>query len=380
MNFSTWTRGKKILAALIAVFFLAGIVVTVYLVQRQQEIRSHAQKATVLELSPPNQSAAPGGDAKVSVSLNPGTNQVNFVKVIIRFDPDKFDAGLVVFNPDNNSPLQPLNNIPGHIKQLSNGEIEVDLGVGADPTKVVQQTTPLGSFSLPVKAGATAGETDVDIDQSASQVRSVGSGDAFNENVLQSVVNVKVTITGGECIPNQSTCSWDASDGATSYHYVIIDATPPLPTTARAPIEVGDTSETSVTFNSEPGGTYSCEVTASNECGPSDSAKETSTCPVPSVTPIPTTPVTTETPTPSPSPTPSPTPVPTVTPIPTTKVAPTTPIVEVVTATPVPTNLIAQGPTNTPAPTLPATGNPVVMGGIIGGVLFVLGGLALLLL
>jgi hypothetical protein len=51
-----------------------------------------------------------------------------------------------------------------------------------------------------------------------------------------------------------------------------------------------------------------------------------------------------------------------------------------VTATPIPTNIIAQGPTNTPAPTLPPTGSPVVLGGIVGGLLFLLGGLALLFL
>jgi len=362
MNISTWTREKKILAALIAVFFLVGIVVTVYLVQRQQQIQSHAQKATVLELSPPNQSAAAGGDANVNVSLNPGTNQVNFVKVALKVDANEFDPNSVTFTPDDNSPLK----LASGPTVDANGDVVVTLNVGADPTKVVQSTTPLGSFDLPVKAEAIAGETNVNIDQGASQVRSVGSGDAFNENVLQSVVNVKVTITAGECVPNKSTCSWDASDGATSYHYQVVSSD------SSTPVTEGDTPNTSVTFDSVPGKTYSCAVTASNDCGTSGSAKGTSTCPAPSLTPIPTTPVTTETPTPSPSPSPSPSPVPT------TEVTPTTPVA--VTATPIPTNVIVQGPTTAPRPTLPATGNPVVTGGIIGGVLFVLGGLALLLL
>ena len=190
MNFSTWTKEKKILAALIAIFFLVGIVVTVYLVQRQQQIQSHAQKATVLELSPPNQSAAAGGDANVSVSLNPGTNQVNFVKVALKVDANEFDPNSVTFTPDDNSPLK----IASGPTVDANGDVVVTLNVGADPTKVVQSTTPLGSFDLPVKAEAIAGETDVNIDQVASQVRSVGSGDAFNENVLQSVVDRKSVV------------------------------------------------------------------------------------------------------------------------------------------------------------------------------------------
>lgn len=380
MNFRTWTKGKKILAAFIAIFFLVGIAVTVYLVQRQQEIRSHAQKATVLSLAPPNQSVAVNSNAKLDVLIDPGVNQVNYIKFTVKFDPTKFDSPSVTFTPNPSSPMQLVQ--PPTIAQ---GQITVILGVGNDPTKVIQTLQNLGSLTLTAgvqnntqEPDLILGPTDITFDESQSQVRSVGSTDAFNENVLQSVVNAKVTITSGICRPNISTCYWDSSDGATSYHYQIKEKD--SATTAEGTIiKEGDTSDTSVDFNSIPGKTYECHVVATNQCGSSSEFVGSSTCPVPSVTPVPSISLT---PTPGPSSTPTPSPTP---PIPTEVIStptptPTTPVVEVVTATPIPTNVIVQGPTLTPRPTLPATGNPVVYGGIVGGVLFVLGGLALLLL
>jgi hypothetical protein len=366
MNISNWPRGKKLLVIFLIIFFFVGMGATIYMVQKQQETQSHAQKATVITLTPPNQSAAAGEEASLDVSLNPGTNQVTFVKLNIKFDSDKFDGSGVEFIANPNSPLQMAS---GGFTNVSDGEVSVVLQIGADPTKVIQQTTTIGTFNLPIKSDAAAGTTTININKQASQVRSLGGGgkDAFSENVLNDGIGAKVTIGAGQCIPNQSTCSWDASDGATSYHYKVVRSDSP------DVVAEGDTSGTSVNFISEPGKTYACEVTANNECGTSDSAKGTSTC---QATPTPTISLT---PTPTVTPTLTPTPGVTSTPTPTSAVTPTTPQT-FVTATPGPTNVIAQGPTITPAPTLPPTGNPVVVGGLLGGILFLLGGLALLFL
>ncbi len=364
MNISTWSKGKKLLVLALVLFFFVGVGVTVYLVQKQQETQSHAQKATVITLTPANQSVAAGGEANVNVSLNPGTNQVNFVKIAFEFDKDVFDASSLDFTANSESNLAVISGPT----ETDNGA-SVVLSVGNDPTKVIQSTTNLGTFKLPIKSSAATGSTDITINKTDSQVRSIGGSDAFNENVLDSVVNAQVTVGAGACIPNQSTCSWDSADGATGYHYKITASD------GSSPIPDGDTSETSVKFPSVPGETYTCKVTATNDCGTSAEANGTSTCRA------------TPTPTPSLSPTPTPTVTPTVTPTPTTRLTTTpTPVVVTpttvlfVTASPAPTNVIVQGPTTTPAPTLPPTGNPVVVGGLLGGLLFVLGGLALLFL
>ncbi len=393
MNISNWSGKKKTLAILGAILAIVGLIITIFLVQKVQEIRSRAEKATTLTLTPPTQNVNPGEDAKLDVTINPGVNQVNFVKFTIKFDPTKFDPSLTVFNVDSNSPLKPLGD-SSFTSYTKDGEVTFTIGVGSDPTKVVKQTTKLGTVLLPAKDSAEAGEADVIFDESKTQVRSLGGNDAFNENVLSSTTPAKVTISGGICRPNVGTCSWDGATGATSYHFKITNTTDNDAVVLEGDVE---SSVTGIDFPSVPGKTYKCEVTAVNECGESEPSNTTSKCPLPSVTPTPgpsgtptptpkpsatptpkpsATPTLTPTPKPSATPTPSPTPTPTRTPTNSPTPTPTF----VVSSTPTPTPTTPQGGIETPIPTLPPTGSPLVVGGIIGGILFILGGLALLFL
>ncbi len=373
MNINNWSGRKKVLAILGAVFAIVGLIVTIFLVQKVQEIRSRAEKSTTLTLSPPNQNVNPGEDAKLDVAINPGVNLVNFVKFTIKFDPTKFDPSLTVFNIDPNSPLKSLGD-SSFTSYTKDGEVTFTLVVGADPTKVVRSTIKLGQILLPARLDAEGGAQQVAFDETKTQIRSIRGADAFSENVFLRGAPATVTITA-VCKPNISTCSWDASDGATSYHYIVKEVPDIRVETNRKVILEGNTSSTSVEFPSIPGKSYSCEVTATNECGFATPGVAVSTCPVPSVTPTPTpTPSGTPSPTPSVSPTPKPTATPTPSPTPTNSPTPTA----VSSPTPAPTR--PQGGIETPVPTLPPTGSGVVAGGIIGGILFILGGLALLFL
>lgn len=373
MNINNWSGKKKILAILAGILAIVGIIVTIFLVQRQQEFRGRAEKATILTLAPPNQNVEPGQDAKLDLVINPGTNQVNFVKFTIQFDPDKFDPSLTVFNVNPNSPLKPLGD-SSFTSYTTDGKVTFTLGVGSDPAKVVRESIKLGTMLIPTREDAVPGSERISFDEENTQVRSINAPDAFNENVLASTVPATITIIG-VCKPNVATCTWGASDGATSYHYVVTDID------EGRIVEEGDVDSTitGIEFPSEPGKTYKCEVTAVNECAQAQPSEDEVTCPVPSATP---TPSPTGTPTPTISPTPTPTPRPSSTPTPTTPVGatstptPTTPQGGI--ETPTPTTAFAA--TETPVPTLPPTGSPVVITGIIGGILFILGGLVLLFL
>lgn len=380
MNINNWSGKKKTLAILGAILAIVGLIITIFLVQKVQEIRSRAEKATILSLSPPNQNVNPGQDAKLDVTINPGVNQVNFVKFTIKFDPDKFDPSLTVFNVNPDSPLKSLGD-SSFTSYKKEGEVTFTLSVGSDATKVVRETIKLGTILLPTRDDALSGAAQVSFNENETQVRSTLGTDAFNENVLSSTTPAKVTISGGVCKPNISTCSWDSSNNATSYHYIITnvdDGTVVLEGDVNAP-------DTKVEFPSKPGKTYKCEVTAVNACAKSLPSQAQSKCPVPSATPTPTK-VPTGTPSPTPSvaptktpiPTPSPTPKPTATPTPSLTPANTPTPTLVVSSTPTPTT--SQGGIETPIPTLPPTGSPFVAGGIIGGILFILGGIVLLFL
>lgn len=363
MNINNWSPRKKIAAILLGILAIVGIIITIFLVQRQQEIRSRAEKATVLSITPPNQNIEAGGDGQLEVVVNPGVNQVSFIKTTVKFDPDKFDLTKDSFKLNSELGWTFLKD-----PAVENGELTFVVGVGADPTRVIAENSQkIGKINFTVKSDASGGDSKITFDEDKTQILSVGAADPFSQNVLSSTIPATVTIGAPVCRPNIGTCSWDAVDGATSYHYGISEVVSSPNGDEATLIKDGDTSDTSVEFPSVPGKRYSCVVSAINQCGTSDKAQGESTCPLPSVTP---------TPTPSPSPSPSSSPTPTEEVQPTETPTPTEIVVVTTTLTPPQGGVV----TTTPIPTLPPTGNPFVVGGMIGGVLFILGGLALLFL
>mgnify|MGYP001585164385 FL=1 len=336
MDFKNWNGKKKVLAILGGFLAIVGLVVTVFLVDRVQDLRGRAEKSTTLTLTPSAQTINAGEDAKLDVVINPGTNQVNFVKFTIKFDPDKFDPSLTVFNVDPNSPLRAIGGSSFTSYDADNGTVTFTVDVGSDPTKVVRgNPVTVGTLLVPSRDDST-GTEQISFDEANTQVRSINATDAFNENVLLNTVPATVTITGGVCVPNVGFCSWDASENATSYHYKVTNVDD------NDLVEEGDVDAdtTQVEFPTEPGKTYKCEVIAKNKCGQSSPSEGESTCEIPSVTP---TPSTVQTGTPTPKNTATPTPKNTSTPTPKPSSTPTPKN----TATPTPTGV------NTPTPTTP---------------------------
>lgn len=370
---NNWSGKKKVFVLFGAILAIVGLILTIFLVQKVQDIRSRAEKATILSLTPTNQNVDAGEEGELSVVVNPGVNQVNFIKTAIVFDPEKFDLTNESFKLDSSIGFTFLEE-----PQVEDGVLTFTVGVGTDPTKVINENPEsLGKITFTVKDEAEDGESEFSFDEEKTQIRSIGAADPFTENVLSSTVRATVTIGALVCKPNIATCSWESTEGNVTFKYKVTD------TEDDSIITEGETDKTKIEFDSIPGHTYKCEVNSFNPCGESPEASGTSVCPTPTPTPTPTL-----SPSPTPEETPTPTEeVPTETPIPTEEV---TPSVEV-TTTPAPTTIVVVSPTpttpqggpevtTTPIPTLPPTGNPFVIGGILGGVLFVLGGMALLFL
>ena len=372
MNINNWSGKRKVFAIFAGILAIVGLIITIFLVQKVQEIRSRAEKATILSLAPTNQNVEAGEEGQLEVVVSPGVNQVNFIKTTVIFDPEKFD-----FKKDSVKLNSDLGWAFLEGPKVGNGEITFTAAVGSDPTQVISKNTQkLAKITFTVKEDAEDGDSDIVFDVNKTQIRSIGGGDPFTQNVLSSVLGATVSIGAPICRPNIATCSWDASEGATSYHYLITKTNGEAFDT----VLEGDTDKTKIEFPSVPGEEYVCTVRAVNECGESDLANGTNTCPTPTPTPTPT-----PSPSPKPSKSPTPTPIPTEEPEPSEEPVPSEEVIpsptEVVVITTAPSS--PQGgveTTTTPIPTLPPTGNPLVIGGILGGILFVLGGLALLFL
>jgi hypothetical protein len=377
-NMNSWSGAKKLFAFAGLVLLIVGIVVTILLVQRQQELRSRAEKSTTISLAPAAQPASFGDTVALDVVVNPGVNQVNFIKVQLDVTEQIWPFKNGTFEIDPSLGWTVLED-PVFVEETQS--ITFSIGVGPDPTKVIQDIQKIGTVTfevLPeaVESSFEGGEVKVAF-TNETIVSSIGPTDGIDENVLSNTVPATINIGEGVriCRPNIGTCEWDPVPNATSYKYTI--------TSSEDEVIENETSKTSVEFevDTTPGSsvTYTCSVIAVNECGESNPGENEATCAVPSSTP---TPAPSSTPTPAPTSTPTPTKAVTNTPTPTEEVevtatlTPTIPVATVTQAQGGPNEIVAV----TATPTIPPPGNPVVIGGIIGGVLFVIGGLALLLL
>ena len=151
------------------------IPLTVYLVQQQQELRSQATPNTTLAFVPTTKTAEVGEQIAFDIVLSPGQNQVNFVKLVLKFDPTKLSASedSFVVNPASN-----LSVLEG--PALGTDTLSVVLQVGADPTKVIKTDTKIGTVTFEV-VGPSDLPTEITFDANQIQIRSINGAnqDAF---------------------------------------------------------------------------------------------------------------------------------------------------------------------------------------------------------
>ena len=193
-----------------------------------------------------------------------------------------------------------------------------------------------------------------------------------------------ISLSGPSCPANGFTCKWSRQPGI-SYHYAIKDSDGTTVKEGDIPAGSG-TDKITITHTPEADKTYTCSVTATNDCGSVSDQKSAlcSAVPQPTLIEISLTPTSTPSPT-SPETTPSITPTGTISPTVAVSVTPS--------KTPTPTDIIiahvTSGPTSsqpsstpkkTANPTLPTTGgisSLSMIGAILVGFIVVTFGLIL---
>lgn len=243
--------GKKLLLLGFVVVLMVVIPLTVYLVQQQQKLKVGAQAASTLSFT-----VTPGSSSTISkstdaasfdVMLDPSTNQVSFVKLVINYDSTKLSVK--DFTPNTAD-------FPTILQQpdKGTGKASVTLSVGDNPNKIItgSPARKVATISFNALATATAGTTQISFDQtpsSGTQILSIGTGDQFNENVLANATPTTVTIAqgavGGTTTTGTSAASCTAlnADKGTT-------GTAPYPVTLTAiGSATGTATITKVTFN-----------------------------------------------------------------------------------------------------------------------------------
>lgn len=252
-NFNSGSFSKKKLLLLGFIFAVLLIIpLTVFLVQQNQDTRSRADKTTTLSFEPANTTAAVGEPVALSVVLTPGNNQVNFVKLVVTFDPNSLTpVENSIFEVDPASNLTVISD-----PEVNDNQITVSLNSGIDETKVITTPTKIGTFNF--TATAPSPKTEVSFlappAVGATDIRSIGqtSTDAFTENVYLSGTAASVVITGeGELTPPVSETPEEEED-----EEIVEEEEEATPSAAPTPVG-GTTNESPVCQSLDTGGVSS---------------------------------------------------------------------------------------------------------------------------
>lgn len=199
---SSFLSAKKLLLLGFIVAILAAIPLSVYVVQQQQETKSHAARSTSLSFNPAKQNAtAIGQTVSFDIMLDPAAgdppNKISFAKLVINYDPIKLaveDDGFVLAttNAFASPPLEGPTYAPG--------SVSVTLSVPPPPSNPITEKTKIATISF--KTLETTDSTEILFANSTQVLSSALDTDQSTENVLVSqLFPAKVITTNASATP-----------------------------------------------------------------------------------------------------------------------------------------------------------------------------------
>jgi len=197
------SRKKIFLFGFLAVLLLA-IPLTVFVVQQQQETRTRAEAATILQLCPPDDTNCPplqppfgaitsqtvkkGDEVAVDVKANTQTNSLTALNFVVKYDPEFLALKEGGFEQNATSGFVV---IPGSEDASEEGVVSVQMEINAaNPTPGISGVQKLGTITF-IASEVTATEEDpekatrVDFDQTLSDARSSDSSSEGDEPVIK---------------------------------------------------------------------------------------------------------------------------------------------------------------------------------------------------
>lgn len=269
-------NGKKFFLIGFILVLLVGIPATIYILQQQQQTSTKAAKATKLTFTPTSSQQTPiekkvGDPISLNIKVDPSTNMVSFVKLIINYDADKlatassnaFVPNISVFPKVAEGPI------------YAPGVISVSLSVGSDPTKAIQSAVNAATVNFVAKANTTDQPTRVtyDISEKATEVLSIASTDEAGEDVLSSADPAYITIGEGTEPTGSITETPVPVPSLSETPTPLLTETPtpaatdtPMPTETGTPSPSGEPTETGIpsdTLTPAPTSTSSANVVPS---------------------------------------------------------------------------------------------------------------------
>ncbi|MDP2649889.1 MAG: PKD domain-containing protein [bacterium] len=238
----SFLSGKRLFLLGIVIILLIAIPLTAYLVQKQQETRSRAQKSTVLSFTPTSSSANPvrknvNETFTFDVMIDPGTNEVIHTTLSINYDQTKLataDAG-----------LSPTNALPSVLEGpiYSNGNATIVVSTGTDITKAINTPTKVATITFKALSGTGTTPTQITFGNQTTVTATIADPET---NVL-STTNPAWVIIGATGITPTPTTPVGFTPTPTS------SLTSPTPTpTPRVTSSITPTATTTITSSVTP--------------------------------------------------------------------------------------------------------------------------------
>jgi len=213
---------KKIILGAVVLALLISIPLTVSVVSKQQQSQSNAAASTSLYFTPTSSTTSPiqatvGSNLDLNLYVDPGTNDVTFVKYQVSFDPTKVQlvsANPVTLNSTN------FTNVEGPVTTSSS--VAQAVSIGADPTKVITQKTLVATLHF-TAVGNTNGATTSISFGTISQALSGGPSDQASQNVLSTTTPAVISIGGGSATPSATSVPIPTVTGTALNFTVLLD-------------------------------------------------------------------------------------------------------------------------------------------------------------
>ncbi len=237
---------KKAFLVGFLILLLVAIPATLFLVQRQQEIRSRAEPATTLNFEPLTKTVAINETFTINVAMNTGANSVSTAEIHLTFDPTKLEAtqiaagsfmphAIVESTPDNTA---------------GRAFIAVDTlsaGAGGDSvpfTKKSDGPQPVAAITFRAKAETGSTPTQVGFGQETKAFgETSGSLEPTSVIITSSLTNTaRVTIGAAGATPTPTTGAGTPTPtptgGATGNKPPVCNSLTASPATGTAPLTV----------------------------------------------------------------------------------------------------------------------------------------------
>ena len=240
-----FTKGRVFVVGFFLTMLLA-IPATVFMVGQQLTTSTKAEKSTTLSFSPVSETTVVGEKISFDIYASPGTNLVNYIKIVLKFDPSLFSADEGSFVADPNSKL-----VITQGPTTSSGSLSVVLST-SNPSDSINSDSKLGSVTFDVLQ-ASSSSAQISFDSDLVQIRSVGSSDSITENVFLN--GTPATVTFSDDSSSSSTPEQSADDTPTlltpSSNESVPDQTPVFEGTAKPNETVNITINSSQTITAK---------------------------------------------------------------------------------------------------------------------------------